>query len=70
VNYSPIDPIKALFWIAVINGVIAVPIMAAMMIVVSRRHEMGQFVGTLGQRLLGWAVTAIMALMATAMFFH
>ena len=34
VDYVGIDPIKALFWSAVINGVIAVPIMVAMMIVV------------------------------------
>ena len=33
IDWSPIDPIKALFWSAVINGVIAVPIMAAMMVV-------------------------------------
>lgn len=68
VDYSPIDPIKALFWTAVINGVISVPIMAAMMIVVSRRHEMGRFVGTLSQRILGWAVTGIMAVATVAMF--
>ena len=68
-DYSPIDPIKALFWTAVINGVISVPIMAAMMIVVSRRHEMGRFVGTLSQRILGWAVTGIMAAATVAMFF-
>ncbi|UVK53510.1 divalent metal cation transporter [Mesorhizobium sp. AR02] len=68
VDYSPIDPIKALFWTAVINGVISVPIMTAMMVVASRRHEMGQFVATPGQRVLGWAVTAIMAGATVAMF--
>ncbi|WP_348626181.1 MULTISPECIES: divalent metal cation transporter [unclassified Mesorhizobium] len=68
VDYSPIDPIKALFWTAVINGVISVPIMAAMMIVASRRHEMGRFVATIGQRILGWTVTAIMAGATAAMF--
>jgi Mn2+/Fe2+ NRAMP family transporter len=68
VDYSPIDPIKALFWTAVINGVISVPIMAAMMIVVARRHEMGDFVATRGQRILGWAVTAIMMVATVAMF--
>jgi NRAMP (natural resistance-associated macrophage protein)-like metal ion transporter len=68
VDYSPIDPIKALFWTAVTNGVISVPIMAAMMVVVSRRHEMGEFVATLGQRIFGWAVTAIMAGATVAMF--
>jgi Mn2+/Fe2+ NRAMP family transporter len=69
VDYSPLDPIKALFWSAVLNGVIAVPIMAAMMIVASRRSEMGDFVATLGQRILGWLVTAVMAAAALAMFF-
>ncbi|MER9432891.1 divalent metal cation transporter [Mesorhizobium sp. M0408] len=68
VDYSPIDPIKALFWTAVINGVISVPIMAAMMVVASRRHEMGPFVATFGQRVLGWAATAIVAGAAVAMF--
>ena len=44
VDYSPLDPIRALFWSAVLNGVISVPLMAAMMIVVSRKDEMGKFV--------------------------
>lgn len=68
VDYSPLDPIKALFWSAVLNGVIAVPIMAAMMIVASRRHEMGDFVATLSQRIFGWLATAAMAAAAIAMF--
>jgi Mn2+/Fe2+ NRAMP family transporter len=68
VDYSPLDPIKALFWSAVLNGVIAVPIMAAMMMVVSRRHEMGPFIATLGQRIFGWLATAVMAAAAVAMF--
>jgi NRAMP (natural resistance-associated macrophage protein)-like metal ion transporter len=68
VDYSPIDPIKALFWAAVINGVISVPIMVAMMVVASRKHEMGRFVATLGQRVLGWAITAIIACVTLAMF--
>ena len=68
VDYSPLDPIKALFWSAVLNGVISVPIMAAMMVVVSRRHEMGPFVATLGQRVFGWVATALMAATVVAMF--
>jgi len=67
IDYSPIDPIKALFWTAVLNGVISVPILAAMMVVVSRREEMGDFIATLGQRILGWTITAIMAAAAIAM---
>ncbi|HEY6718945.1 MAG TPA: Nramp family divalent metal transporter [Reyranella sp.] len=68
VDFSPLDPIKALIWSAVLNGVIVVPIMAAMMVVASRRKIMGDFVAALWQRLLGWAATAIMAAAAIAMF--
>lgn len=68
VDYSPIDPIKALFWSAVLNGVISVPIMAAMMVVASRRHEMGPFIATLGQRIFGWTATGVMAAATIAMF--
>lgn len=68
VVFSPLDPIKALFWSAVINGVIAVPILAAMMLLASRRDEMGVFVATRSQRLFGWAATIVMAGAAVAMF--
>jgi Mn2+/Fe2+ NRAMP family transporter len=68
VVFSPLDPIKALFWSAVLNGVISVPIMGAMMVVASRRHEMGRFVAPLGERLLGWAATVAMAAAVVAMF--
>lgn len=67
IDYAPIDPIRALFWSAVLNGVIAVPIMAAMMIVVSRRQEMGDFIATRSQRIFGWAATLVMAVAAVAM---
>ena len=65
IDYAPIDPIKALFWSAVLNGMIAVPIMAATMIVASRRHEMGDFIATRSQRWFGWAATAVMAPLMT-----
>lgn len=68
VDYSPLDPIKALFWSAVLNGVIAVPLMAAMMIVASRRNDMGAFVAPLPLRILGWFATGCMGAAAVAMF--
>jgi Mn2+/Fe2+ NRAMP family transporter len=68
VGFTPLDPIRALVWSAVLNGVIVVPIMAAMMVVASRRKVMGDFVAARWQRLLGWAATAIMAAAAIAMF--
>src|SRR6202044_3435371 len=47
-NFTPIDPIKALFWSAVINGVVAVPIMVLMMVMASRSQIMGRFTLTRG----------------------
>ena len=68
VDFLPLDPIKALIWSAVLNGVIVVPIIGAMMIVASRREIMGDFTATLSQRVLGWLTLALMASAATAMF--
>ena len=68
VLFSPLDPIKALFWSAVVNGIISVPILAAMMILATRRNEMGVFVATLSQRVLGWLTTLVMAVAVVAMF--
>ena len=66
--FLPIDPIKALFWSAVLNGVIAVPLMAATMIVASSRRHLGPFVATRSQKVIGWIATLIMAVAAIAMF--
>jgi len=68
VDLSPLDPIKALIWSAVLNGVITVPIMAATMIVASRRERMGDYVATRAQRIGGWLTTAMMAVASAAMF--
>jgi Mn2+/Fe2+ NRAMP family transporter len=65
--FLPIDPIKALFWSAVLNGVIAVPLMVAMMIVVTNRAHLGPFVAPRAQRIVGWLATATMAAAALAM---
>jgi len=67
-SYSPIDPIKALFWSAVVNGVIAVPLMAVIMLLATRKSLMGRFVATPWQRWGGWTATAIMGLAALLMF--
>jgi NRAMP (natural resistance-associated macrophage protein)-like metal ion transporter len=66
--FTPIDPVRALFWSAVINGVIAVPIMSVMMIIAARPQTMGEHVisGTL--KWLGWVSTAVMGLTVAAMF--
>jgi Mn2+/Fe2+ NRAMP family transporter len=66
-NFTSINPIQALFWSAVINGVIAVPIMAVMMILGSQRRVLGDFVIRSRLRWLGWLATAIMAAAVIAM---
>ncbi|HEY2837056.1 MAG TPA: divalent metal cation transporter, partial [Rhizomicrobium sp.] len=69
IDYSGLDPIKALYWSAVINGVIAVPMMAAMMFVAGHRSKMGRF--RVGPALggLGWLSTAVMAAAAITMIY-
>ena len=63
-----VNPVRALYWSAVINGVLAAPLMALMMLIVTNPRAMGHL--TLGRRgaVLGWAATAIMAA-ATLLFF-
>jgi NRAMP (natural resistance-associated macrophage protein)-like metal ion transporter len=67
-NFSSLDPIKALFWSAVINGVVAVPVMAMMMLLGSRQQVMGRFVLPMPLKVVGWAATAVMGAAAVAMF--
>lgn len=67
INFVPLDPIKALFWSAVINGVIAVPLMAVMMLMTARPAVMGRFTLPLPLLLMGWLATAVMAATVFAM---
>lgn len=67
-NFSPIDPIKALFWSAVINGVVAVPVMIIMMHLSSHPAAMGEFQLPLGLKVVGWLATAAMAAAAVGLF--
>jgi NRAMP (natural resistance-associated macrophage protein)-like metal ion transporter len=59
-NFVGIDPIKALIWSAILNGVAAVPIMAMMMRLVARPDVMHQFVAPRGLLIVGWLATAAM----------
>ena len=67
-NFTPIDPIRALYWSAVINGVVAVPVMGLMMWLAAAPKVMGEFVVAGWVKALGWAATAVMALAVAAMF--
>ncbi|HQR11340.1 MAG TPA: Nramp family divalent metal transporter, partial [Casimicrobiaceae bacterium] len=67
-DFSPIDPIKALFWSAVINGIIAVPIMVVMMLLADDSRVMGAFTVTRRLKALGWLATWTMGAAVVAMF--
>ncbi|PKO63221.1 MAG: iron transporter [Betaproteobacteria bacterium HGW-Betaproteobacteria-18] len=66
--FTPMDPVKELFWSAVLNGIIAVPIMAVMMVLASRAKTMGAHVISARLRWLGWIATAVMMVTVVAMF--
>ncbi|MBV8448697.1 MAG: divalent metal cation transporter [Hyphomicrobiales bacterium] len=66
-NFTPIDPFKALFWSAVINGVAAAPLMALIMHLASRRASMGRFTLPLPLKVVGWLATAVMGVAALGM---
>ena len=68
IQYSPISPMKALFWSAVINGVVAVPLMAVIIVLVSRKSVMGAYTANRKIVILGWIATAIMGAAAVRMF--
>ena len=67
-GFTHVDPIKALLWSAVANGVIAVPIMVVMMLLAAKPEVMGQFTARPKLRTLGWLSTGVMGAAVVAMF--
>ena len=67
IQYSPISPMKALFWSAVINGVVAVPLMVVIILLVSKRSVMGAFTASRPLIILGWIATGVMGAAAVRM---
>jgi Mn2+/Fe2+ NRAMP family transporter len=67
-NFTSLDPIKALIGSAVINGIVAVPIMAVLMFLSSRSDVMGACVASPRLKTMGWIATASMAAVVLGMF--
>lgn len=67
-NFTAMDPVRALFWSAVLNGVVAVPVMVMMVVMAVRPQVMGEFVIGRALKSMGWLATAAMALAAFGMF--
>ncbi len=59
-NFMHIDPAKALFWAAILNGVVAAPLMAVVMVMASSKKVMGQFVISRHLKDMGWLATSVM----------
>jgi Mn2+/Fe2+ NRAMP family transporter len=67
-NFLALDLVKALLWSAVLNGVVAVPVMVMTVLMAVRRDLMGDFTIGLTLKVMGWLATAAMALAALGMF--
>jgi NRAMP (natural resistance-associated macrophage protein)-like metal ion transporter len=67
-SFLPINPIQLLVWTAVINGIVAVPIMAMMMLIVTNRSAMGRFRARPSLAWAGWTATVLMGITVLALF--
>jgi len=67
-NFLHIDPVKALFWAAVVNGLVSAPLMAVIMIIASSRKVMGKFVIPPYLRSVGWIATVVMFCVGAGVF--
>lgn len=68
IQYSPISPMKGLFGSAVMNGVVAVPLMVVIILLVSKKSVMGAFTASRSIVIIGWIATAVMGAAAVRMF--
>ena len=67
-NFLHIDPIRALFWAAILNGVVAAPLMAVIMMMASSRKVMGKFAIPPYLKYMGWLATGVMLCVCLSVF--
>jgi len=67
-NFTSLDPIKALYWSAVVNGVLAAPLMAVMMVIAMNPRIMGRLTLSRPMTVVGWLATTVMMLASVAFF--
>ena len=68
-NFLHIDPVKALYWAAILNGIVAAPLMAVIMIIASSRNVMGKLVIPPYLKAMGWIATVVMLCACIGVFF-
>jgi NRAMP (natural resistance-associated macrophage protein)-like metal ion transporter len=66
-EFTPISPMKALFWSAVINGVVAVPLLVIIILLATRRSVMGDYTSSRPIQVIGWITVLLMGVAAVAM---
>ncbi len=66
-NFTSLNPMTALIWAAIVNGIVAVPVMALLMSMGANRKVMGRFQLTRPWKFCGWFATAVMGIAASAM---
>ena len=64
INFTPLNPIKALYWAAVLNGIVSVPVMVTMLLMAANPKVMGRFTVTGPLRAIGWVATVVMGVSA------
>jgi Mn2+/Fe2+ NRAMP family transporter len=67
-NFTSLDPVKALYWSAVVNGMLAAPLMAVMMVVAMNPRVMGRLTLQRPMLVIGWLATSVMMLATIALF--
>jgi Mn2+/Fe2+ NRAMP family transporter len=67
-NFMHIDPVKALFWAAILNGFVAAPLMAVIMFMASNTKVMGRLVIPKYLRAMGWVATTVMLCASIGVF--
>jgi NRAMP (natural resistance-associated macrophage protein)-like metal ion transporter len=68
-NFMHIDPVRALFWAAILNGIVAAPLMAVIMMMASSKSVMGKFTIPAYLRCVGWLATAVMICVCFGVFY-
>jgi Mn2+/Fe2+ NRAMP family transporter len=63
-NVAALNPVQALVWAAVINGIVAVPVMALLMMMATRADILGQFKASASWSIVGWVATGLMPIAA------
>ena len=68
INFVQIDPIRALFWSAVLNGIVSVPLMVVIMILAVQPKVMGEFTLPWPLQIMGWLSTTVMGVAVAILF--